>query len=254
MIALVLIAGLFGLVVGSFLNVVIHRVPKRESIVWPSSHCPKCGAAISPKDNLPIVSYVLLRGKCRNCSERISPRYPLVEALTGLLFAGVVWEFAADLQVLRIVSGLVFVGVLVALAGTDIEYRLLPNWIVGPAAVVGLVLSVLVDPERWWVYVVSMVAVAGALFALVLAYPRGMGMGDVKMAGMLGAFLGPYAGLAVFLGAFVGMVVSLALMAVGVMGRRAAIPFGAFLAIGGVVTLFVGRDLWNVYIDFVGGV
>lgn len=254
MIALALIAGVFGLVVGSFLNVVIHRVPKRESIVWPSSHCPKCGAPISPKDNLPIVSYLLLRGRCRNCAERIPPRYPIVEALTGLLFAAVVWEFAADLQVLKIISGLVLVAVLVALAGTDIEYRLLPNVIVGPAAVIGLVLSILADPERWWVYLVAMVVVAGTLFALVLAYPRGMGMGDVKMAGMLGTFLGFYAGLAVFLGALIGMLVSLALMAVGVMGRRAAIPFGAFLALGGVVTLLVGRNLWTYYLNLVGGV
>jgi len=251
-IALVLIAGLFGLVVGSFLNVVIHRVPNRESIVWPASHCPKCGEAISPKDNVPILSYVLLRGKCRNCSERISARYPLVEALTGVLFAAVVYKFGLDFQILAVMSGLVFVGVLVVLAGTDIEYRLLPNVIVGPAAVAGLVFSILMDPGRWWVYVVSMVAVAGALFALVLAYPQGMGMGDVKMAGMLGAFLGPYAGLAVFLGALCGMVVSVVLMAGGVIGRRAAIPFGTFLALGGVLTLFAGRDLWNYYLNFVG--
>ncbi len=252
MTALVLIAGLFGLVVGSFLNVVIHRVPNRESIVWPASHCPKCGEDISPKDNVPILSYLLLRGKCRNCSERISARYPVVEGLTGLLFAAVVYEFGSDFRVLAIVSGLVFVGVLVVLAGTDIEYRLLPNVIVGPAAVAGLVLSILMDPGRWWVYVVSMVAVAGALFALVLAYPQGMGMGDVKMAGMLGAFLGPYAGLAVFLGALCGMVVSVALITGGVIGRRAAIPFGTFLAVGGVLTLFVGQDLWSYYLNFVG--
>jgi leader peptidase (prepilin peptidase)/N-methyltransferase len=168
------------------------------------------------------------------------------------LFAAVVYEYGADFQILATISGLVFVGVLVVLAGTDIEYRLLPNVIVGPAAVAGLVFSILMDPERWWVYVVSMVAVAGALFALVLAYPRGMGMGDVKMAGMLGAFLGPYAGLAVFLGALCGMVVSVVLMAGGVIGRRAAIPFGTFLAVGGVLTLFVGRNLWNYYLNFVG--
>lgn len=242
---------MFGLVVGSFLNVVIHRVPNHESIVWPSSHCPKCGEPISPKDNLPILSYVFLRGRCRNCGEGISLRYPVVEGLTGLLFAAVVHEFSLSLQT---VSGLVFVAVLVALAGTDIEYRLLPNVIVAPAAVVGLVLSIISDPERWWVYLVSMVALAGALFALVLAYPRGMGMGDVKMAGMLGAFLGPYAALAVFLGAFCGLLVSVVLMAAGVMGRRAAIPFGAFLAIGGVVSLLAGRDLWNYYLNFAGGV
>lgn len=250
MILLALIAGAFGLVVGSFLNVVIHRVPKRESIVWPSSHCPKCGQPIAAKDNVPILSYLLLRGRCRNCGERISLRYPLAEGLTGVLFAAMVHEFGLSLET---VSGLVLVGVLVALAGTDIQDRLLPNVIVGPAALVGLALSVAAEPGRWWVFVVSTVALAGALFALVIAYPRGMGMGDVKMAGMLGAFLGPYAGLAVFLGAFCGLLVSVVLMTAGLMGRRGAIPFGAFLAIGGVVTLFVGRDLWNFYLDFVGG-
>lgn len=247
---LLLVAGIFGLVVGSFLNVVIHRVPKRESIVWPASHCPKCEQDIAVKDNVPVLSYFLLRGRCRNCGERIPPRYPLVEGLTGVLFAAVVYEFGVSLQA---VSGLVLVGVLVALAGTDIQDRLLPNAIVGPAALVGLGLSIATEPGSWWIFVVSMVAISGALFALVIAYPRGMGMGDVKMAGMLGAFLGPYAGLAVFLGAFCGLLVSVVLMVAGMMGRRAAIPFGAFLAIGGVVTLFVGRDLWNFYLNFAVG-
>ena len=197
MIPLALVAGAFGLLVGSFLNVVIHRVPKRESIVWPASHCPKCGQDIAAKDNVPILSYVLLMGRCRNCRERISFRYPLVEGLTGVLFAAVVYEFGLSLQA---VSGLVLVGVLVALAGTDIQERLLPNVIIGPAALVGFALSVASEPGRWWVFMLSMVVFAGALFALALAYPRGMGMGDVKMAGMLGAFLGFYAGIGDFSG------------------------------------------------------
>ncbi len=241
---------MFGLVVGSFLNVVIHRVPNHESIVWPSSHCPKCGEPISPKDNLPILSYVFLRGRCRNCGEGISLRYPVVEGLTGLLFAAVVYEFSLSLQT---VSGLVFVAVLVALAGTDIEYRLLPNVIVAPAAVVGLVLSIISDPERWWVYLVSMVALAGALFALLLAYPRGMGMGDVKMGGMLGAFLGPYAALAVFIGALLGALVGGVLMVTGAIERGSALPFGVFLALAGVFTLFLGQDVWGWYLRLVRG-
>ena len=147
--------------------------------------------------NVPLLSYVLLRVRCRNCKARISARYPLVEALTGILFAGAAYEFGLGLELL---FALALVLALVALAGTDLEYQLLPNVIVGPAALVGVTLSVLQGPERWWVYLVSALAVAGGLFALVLAYPGGMGMGDVKMDGMLGAFLGPYAALAVFLG------------------------------------------------------
>ena len=193
----VLVAGLLGLIAGSFLNVVIHRVPRRQSVVWPASHCPACGEPIEPRDNVPLLSYVLLRGRCRNCNARISPRYPMVEALTGILFAGAAYEFGLGLELL---SALALVLALVALAVTDLEHRLLPNAIGGPAALIGFTLSVLESPERWWIYVVSALAVAGGLFALVLAYPGSMGMGDVKMDGMLGAFLGPYAALAVFLG------------------------------------------------------
>jgi leader peptidase (prepilin peptidase)/N-methyltransferase len=155
---ILLVAGLLGLIAGSFLNVVIHRVPRRQSVVWPASHCPACGESIEPRDNVPLLSYVLLRGRCRNCNARISPRYPLVEALTGILFAGAAYEFGLGLELL---SALALVLVLVALAVTDLEHRLLPNAIVGPAALIGFTLSVLESPERWWIYVVSALAVAG---------------------------------------------------------------------------------------------
>jgi leader peptidase (prepilin peptidase) / N-methyltransferase len=250
-ILLAVVAALFGLVVGSFLNVVIHRVPLRRSIVWPSSQCPTCGTPIKSFDNVPLLSYSLLRGKCRECKARISPRYPLVEGLTGLLFGLAAYEFGLSLA---LVPALVFIAVSIALAGTDLEHRLLPNAIVFPATLVGLVLSVAVDPGRWWVYVVSTVAVAAGLFALVFAYPRGMGMGDVKMGGMLGAFLGPYAALAVFIGALAGALVGGVLMAVGKMGRRTALPFGVFLAFSGVLVLFVGEDIWGAYARLTGGV
>ncbi|CAN5267193.1 A24 family peptidase [soil metagenome] len=245
------VAGLFGLVMGSFLNVVIHRVPLRQSIVWPSSRCPNCGERIESFDNLPVLSYLILRGKCRNCKARISPRYPLVETLTGLLFVLAAYEFGLSLA---LVSALVLICVLVALAGTDFEHRLLPNRIVAPAAVVGFILSVAGDPGAWWVYLVSVLGVAGGLFAVALAYPGGMGMGDVKMGGMLGAFLGPYAVLAVFFGALVGALVGGVLMAVGKTQRGSALPFGVFLSVAGVVTLFVGQDTWSFYLRRIGGV
>jgi leader peptidase (prepilin peptidase) / N-methyltransferase len=241
---IVLTAGLLGLIAGSFLNVVIHRVPLRQSVVWPASHCPGCGEPIEARDNVPLLSYVLLRGRCRNCRALISARYPLVEALTGALFAGAAYEFGLGLELL---SALALILTLVALAGTDLEHRLLPNAIVGPAALVGFALSVLESPERWWVYLVSALAVAGVLFALALAYPGGMGMGDVKMGGMLGAFLGPYAALAVFLGALCGAITGGLLMAAGKIRRRHALPFGVFMALGGIIALFFGPELWGLY-------
>ena len=219
-------------------------------MVWPPSRCPECGEPIRHRDNVPLISYALLRGRCRNCKARIPTRYPVVEAITGMLFAGAAYEFGLGLELLSV---LVLIATLIALAGIDLEHRLLPNAIVGPAALAGFTLSVLESPERWWVYLVSALAVAGGLFALALAYPGGMGMGDVKMGGMLGAFLGPYAALAVFLGALCGAITGGLLMVAGKMQRRHALPFGVFMALGGIVALFVGPELWGLYLDLVGG-
>jgi leader peptidase (prepilin peptidase)/N-methyltransferase len=169
-----------------------------------------------------------------------------VEATTGLLFGAAAYEFGASLALL---PALVLVSALIALAAIDLEHRLLPNVIVGPAALVGLVLSILAHPAGWWTYPLSAVAVAGALLGLALIYPSGMGMGDVKMGGMLGAFLGPYAALAVFLGALIGAVTGGLLMAAGKMQRRSALPFGLFMAIGGLISLFVGPELWGLYMN-----
>ncbi len=242
---------LFGLVIGSFLNVVIHRVPLKKSIVWPTSHCPACGEGIKPRDNIPLLSYMMLRGRCRSCGGYISARYPVVEASTGVLFGAAAYKFGLSLQ---LVSALVLIIALVSLAGTDLEHRLLPNAIVGPAALAGLVLSILANPERWWVYPVSALVIAGGLLGLALLYPGGMGMGDVKMGGMLGAFLGPYAALAVFAGAFVGALTGGLLMVAGKMQRRSALPFGVFMAFGGIFTLFFGPGLWRMYLETVGGI
>ncbi len=246
----IIVAALFGLVVGSFLNVVIHRVPLRESVVYPASHCPECGAGIKAYDNVPVISYLLLRGRCRNCEERIPVSYPVVEASTAILFGAAIYAFGISL---RFAIALVFVVVLVALAGTDYEHRLLPNVIVGPATVLGLLLSAFLRPDWWWVYPVAALIVAGLLFLLAIIYPGGMGMGDVKMGGMLGAFLGPYAALAVFLGALAGSIAGGVLIAAGRMPRRTALPFGVFMSFGGLVTLFVGPEVWDFYLNLVGG-
>ena len=247
---LVVVAALVGLVVGSFLNVVIYRVPRRESVAWPASRCPHCGEPIRPWDNVPLLSYLLLRGRCRNCKEPISARYPAVEALTGLLFGAAAYQFGVSLALLH---ALVFTSALIPLAVIDLEHRLLPNAIVGPAALAGLVLSILADPAGWWIYPLSVLAVGGALFVIVFLYPAGMGMGDVKMGGMLGAFLGPYAALAVFLGALAGAITGGLLIATGRIRRRHALPFGVFMALGGIVALFVGPQLWGLYLSLFGG-
>jgi leader peptidase (prepilin peptidase)/N-methyltransferase len=199
-------------------------------------------------DNVPLISYLLLRGQCRNCKGRISARYPAVEALTGLLFGAAAYEFGLSLALL---SALVLISTLIVLAAIDLEHRLLPNVIVGPAALAGLVLSILANPAGWWTYPVSALAVAGALLVLALAIPGGMGMGDVKMAGMLGAFLGPYAALAVFLGAAIGAVSGGLLMVAGKVQRRSHLPFGLFMALGGIISLFVGPQLWSLYLSLV---
>ncbi|MBA2442630.1 MAG: prepilin peptidase [Rubrobacter sp.] len=243
------VLALFGLVIGSFLNVVIHRVPLGESVVWPSSRCPECGAAISPRDNVPVLSYLLLAGRCRSCKTAISARYPAVEASTGLLFGAAAYRFGLGVELL---AALVLISVLITLSGTDLEYRLLPNVIVVPAALAGFGLSVLAQPSAWWVYLLSALAVGGGLLALALLYPSGMGMGDVKMGAMLGTFLGPYAALAVFLGALAGALASGGLMLAGKLRRRSALPFGVFLALGGLVVLFAGAELWGLYLRTMG--
>ena len=169
--------------------------------------------------------------------------------MTAVLFGLAVLVFGLSLELL---AALVLIGALVVLAATDLEHRLLPNAVIGPAALIGFVISVAAEPSRWWVYLVSALAVGGGLFALAFAYPGGMGMGDVKMGGMLGMFLGPYAALAVFLGALVGAVTGGFLMLAGKTNRRTALPFGFFLALGGLSALFVGPGIWNVYLRFAG--
>ena len=246
----VLVAALFGLVVGSFLNVVIHRVPLGEFIIFPGSHCPNCGVKIRAYDNVPVLSYLLLRGRCRDCKERIPTSYPVVEAATAVLFGAAVYAFGISFEFF---AALVFITVLISLAGTDYEHRLLPNAIVVPAAALGFLLSAFLRPDWWLIYPLAALILAGILFLLAIIYPGGMGMGDVKMGGMLGAFLGPYAALAVFLGALAGAIVGGVLMSTGKMSRRAALPFGVFMSFGGLVTLFIGPELWGYYLDLVGG-
>ncbi len=244
-------AVLLGLVVGSFLNVVVHRVPAGASVVRPASRCPGCEKPILRRDNVPLLSYARLRGRCRNCEKPIPTRYPLVEGLTGALFGAAALRFDS---VGGLALSLTLISALVALAVTDLEHRLLPNAIVGPASLAGLGLALWGGPAAWWTYPLAGLAVAGFLFALAAVYPGGMGMGDVKMGGMLGLFLGPYAAMAVFLGALSGTIAYAVLLAAGRLERGSALPFGTFMALGGLVSLFAGPQLLGLYLDLIGAI
>ena len=241
----VVVAGLFGAVIGSFLNVVAHRVPLGESLVSPGSRCPECGAPVKPYDNVPVVSWLVLRGRCRNCGAPISPRYPLVELVTALAFAAVVAVRGFDND---LVLELPFVAALIALAAIDFDHKLLPNKIVYPLAAYGVIATLLVDRDD---LVENLIAGAGAfafLLVAVIAYPRGMGMGDVKLAGAMGLYLG-LSVIPALLAAFLsGSVVGLVIIArEGAAGRKKAVPFGVFLALGGIVGVLAGPELVDVY-------
>jgi leader peptidase (prepilin peptidase)/N-methyltransferase len=241
----ILAGGLLGAVIGSFLNVVAHRVPLGESLVSPGSHCPGCGAPVRPYDNIPVVSWLLLRGRCRNCGMRISPRYPLVELATAIGFAAVVAVRGFDDD---LILELPFVAALIALAAIDYDHKLLPNKIVYPLAAYGVIATLLVDQDD---LVENLIAGAGAfafLLAAVIAYPRGMGMGDVKLAGAMGLYLGlsviPALLVAFLSGSLVGVVI---LAREGAAGRKKAVPFGVFLALGGIVGVLAGPELIDLY-------
>lgn len=241
----IVIAAIAGALVGSFLNVVIWRLPRGESLLTPGSHCPGCERPIAPYDNVPVLSWLVLRGRCRRCGARISPRYPLVEALTAAAFAGVVATrgFDADL-----VLELPFVACLIALAGIDYDHKLLPNKIVYPMAVYGLAATLLVERGDT---VEHLIAGAGAftfLLVAALVYPAGMGMGDVKLAGAMGLYLGLSILPAMLVAFLAGTVVGLAIMArEGVAARKKAVPFGVFLALGGIVGVLAGPELIDLY-------
>jgi leader peptidase (prepilin peptidase) / N-methyltransferase len=234
-----------GLALGSFLNVVAARVPLRRSIVRPPSACMSCAQQIRWYDNVPLVSYGLLRGRCRHCGMRIPLVYPAVELLTALLIAGCVLAFGLTAE--AAVSAF-FCAVLVAVSAIDLEHRIIPNRIVLPATVVVLVANTLRDPGVEWI-----AAGAGAfLFLLVAAliYPAGMGMGDVKLAALMGVALGKTVPVALMAGMVAAMVPGLVLFARhGSKARKMGIPFGPFLALGSVVALFWGHDILNAYLS-----
>jgi leader peptidase (prepilin peptidase) / N-methyltransferase len=240
-------AGVLGATVGSFLNVVAYRLPRRESLVRPGSRCPGCGTAIRPHDNLPVLGWLLLRGRCRSCGMGISARYPLVEAITAALAVGVVLTKHSAIET---VLGLVLVAVLVPVAVIDLEHRIIPNKITLPAAVAAVAIGAALDLARVPEQLLAGAAVGAFLLFFALAYPRGMGMGDVKLAAVLGLFLGASVAVALLAGVLIGTIAGAAVMArVGVeRGRKTAVPFGPFLALGGIIALFAGPAILHWYL------
>jgi leader peptidase (prepilin peptidase) / N-methyltransferase len=242
------IALLGGLMAGSFVTVVAYRVPRGESIVGPRSRCPACGAQIAAYDNVPVLSWALLRGRARCCGEPISAHYPLTELALGALYAAtviVLWGDAGEIAL-----GLVFVTTLVAITLTDLERRIIPNKILLVAALLGAAIAVLADPGSLPERAIAAAAAGGLLFLAALAYPRGMGLGDVKLAAVMGLFLGRNVAPAILVALLAGSLVGLAMIAgEGAAARKKAIPFGPFLALGGVVGLLAGDQLVDWYLS-----
>lgn len=246
--AVAAIAFLGGLMAGSFVTVVAHRVPRGESIVGPRSRCPACGAQIAAYDNVPVLSWALLRARARCCGAAIAARYPLTELCLGALYATTVVVLWGD--GVEIALGLVFVTALVAVTLTDLERRIIPNRILIVAAVLGAAIAALGDPGSLPERAISAAAAGGLLFLVVLAYPRGMGLGDVKLAAVMGLFLGRNVAPAILVALLVGSAVGLAMIVRdGAAARKKAIPFGPFLALGGVVGLLAGDQLVDWYLS-----
>jgi leader peptidase (prepilin peptidase) / N-methyltransferase len=242
------LVAIVGAVVGSFLNVVAYRLPRGESLLTPRSHCPKCEVPIKPFDNVPVFGWLLLRGRCRNCRAPISSRYPLVEALTAALAVAVVLVKSSAAQ---IALGLTLTAVLVPVALIDSEHLVIPNKIMLPAALAALAVGLVLDPSGVPEQLLAGAAAGGFLLVFALAYPRGMGMGDVKLAAVLGLYLGRSVAVALLAGVMLGAIAGIAVIArVGVQrGRKTAVPFGPFLAIGGFVALFVGPAIVHWYLN-----
>jgi len=241
-------AGVLGAICGSFLNVVAYRLPRHESLVKPASHCPKCGTPVRPYDNVPILSWLLLRGHCRGCGASISVRYPLVEALTAALCAGAV---LAHHSVAGIALSVVLILLVVPAALIDLEHRIIPNRITALGTVLALVVGVALDPAGEPERLIAGAAAGGFLLLAALAYPGGMGMGDVKLAAVMGLLLGRAVAPAILIALLAGVLVGAVVIArKGTReGRKTAVPFGPFLALGALVAVFAGQPIVDLYVN-----
>lgn len=257
-VVLAVLVGLLGLAVGSFLNVVVARVPRGESVRHPRSRCPACGARLRPRDNVPVLSWVFLRGRCRDCSAAISVRYPTLELLTAALFAAAALRFGPRWE---LPAYLYLVAVGVALAAIDLEIHRLPDRLTLPSYAVGVTLLgvgslAAGDVTSLWRALLGMAAGVAVYFALAIAYPGGMGLGDVKLAGVLGLYTawlgwGSWA-VALFAGFLLGGLVAITLVALGRAGRKTAVPFGPFMVVGALVAVFGGEPIARLWLSTAG--
>jgi leader peptidase (prepilin peptidase) / N-methyltransferase len=241
------IAFFWGLAIGSFVTVVAHRVPRGESILRPRSRCTVCGTQIAAYDNVPVISWVVLGGRSRCCEEPIAARYPVTELTLAVLYAATVlalWDEPTEIAL-----GLGLVTTLTAVTLTDLERRIIPNKVLIVAAALAVAIAAVGDPGSLPERAIAAVAAGGLFFAAALAYPRGMGLGDVKLAAVMGLFLGRSVGVAILVALLLGAAVGVVRIARGgAAARKQAVPFGPFLAIGGVVALFAGEPLIDLYL------
>src|SRR4051812_2056209 len=242
------LAAVLGAIVGSFLNVVAYRLPRGESLLHPGSRCPECGTPIKPYDNVPVLGWLWLRGRCRACGAKIAWRYPAVEAATGLLCAACVLRFGADSDVWL---PLTFVVLLVPVTLIDLDFHIIPNVLMAIGAVAAIALTLGFDADAIDAKLIAAAAAGGFFLIAAIVYPAGMGMGDVKLAGVMGLFLGRAVVPAIFGGLFFGTVIGAAVIARhGVQeGRKKGIPFGPWLALGSLVGLFAGDAIVDWYLD-----
>jgi leader peptidase (prepilin peptidase) / N-methyltransferase len=242
------LAGILGAIVGSFLNVVAYRLPRHESLLRPGSRCPSCETPIKPYDNVPVLGWLWLRGRCRACGAPISWRYPLVEAVTGVLCACVVLKYGADSDVWL---PLAFVILLVPVTLIDLDFHIIPNVLMAIGAVVALALLLAFQSGDLGPHLIAALGAGGFFLVAAIVYPAGMGMGDVKLAGVMGLYLGRAVVPAVFTALLAGTIVGAVIIArLGAAeGRKKGIPFGPWLALGGVVGVFAGDAIVDWYLN-----
>jgi leader peptidase (prepilin peptidase)/N-methyltransferase len=244
---------ILGLIVGSFSNVCIYRIPRNESIIFPASHCPKCRSNISLKDNIPLLSYILLKGRCRNCKSKISIRYPVVELLTGLIYLIIYLIYGLSIQSLIYI---ILSSALIIIAFIDLNEQIVPDVISLPGIVIGFIISFFVSyisfvNSALGVFVGGGIILVIGLAGSVIFKKEAMGGGDVKLAAMIGAFLGwRYIIISLFLGFFLGAVVGIILILSKIKNREDVVPFGPFIALGSIITLLWGEKIISWYIGF----